>query len=156
MKQRVAIGISVVLNPKIIIADEPTKALDSRLQEMVLEELRLVREMDSSSMILITHDLHAARAISDRIAVMYAGEILETGPADEFFEEPLHPYSKALLGSLPEQGFLPIPGVSPSMTQPPSGCKFHPRCSQKRDICSKIRPEFITRKNRDIKCVLYS
>ncbi len=156
MKQRVLIGISVVLNPKIIIADEPTKGLDDRLRKMVLEELRLVREIDHSSMILITHDIKAAKEVSDRIAVMYAGEIIETGVTHEFFKEPMHPYSKALLESLPERGFKPIPGVSPWMTRPPEGCKFHPRCPYTKDICSKKRPDFKTVKNRDVKCVLYS
>lgn len=156
MKQRVLIGISVVLSPKIIIADEPTKGLDDRLREMVLKELRLVREMNRSSMIFISHDLNAAREISDRIAVMYAGEILESGATQEFFKEPLHPYSQALLESLPERGFKPIPGVSPSMIQPPRGCKFHPRCPDKKEMCSKQRPDFKRTKNRDVKCVLYS
>jgi peptide/nickel transport system ATP-binding protein len=156
MKQRVLIGISVILNPKVIIADEPTKGLDSRLREMVLEELTLIREMNHSSLILITHDLNAAREISDRIAVMYAGEILESGATQEFFGEPLHPYSKALLESLPERGFNPIPGVSPLMIHPPEGCKFHPRCPEKKEICSKQRPDFVRTRNRDVKCVLYS
>ncbi len=156
MKQRVLIGISVVLSPKIIIADEPTKGLDDRLREMVLKELRLVREMNRSSMIFISHDLNAAREISDRIAVMYAGEILESAATQEFFKEPLHPYSQALLESLPERGFKPIPGVSPSMIQPPRGCKFHPRCPDKKEMCSKQRPDFKRTKNRDVKCVLYS
>ena len=156
MKQRVLIGISVVLNPKIIIADEPTKGLDDRLRNMVLEELRLVREMNRSSMIFISHDLNAAREISNRIAVMYAGEILESGATQEFFKEPLHPYSQALLESLPERGFKPISGVSPSMIRPPEGCKFHPRCPDKKEICSKQRPDFKRTNNRDVKCVLYS
>lgn len=156
MKQRVLIGISVVLSPEIIIADEPTKGLDDRLREMVLKELRLVREMNRSSMIFISHDLNAAREISDRIAVMYAGEILESGATQEFFKEPLHPYSQALLESLPERGFKPIPGVSPSMIHPPRGCKFHPRCPDKKEMCSKQRPDFKRTKNRDVKCVLYS
>lgn len=156
MKQRVLIGISVVLNPKIIIADEPTKGLDSRLRGMVLEELKLVREMGHSSMIVIAHDLNAAREISDRTAVMYAGEIIESGDTQEFFRKPFHPYSKALLESLPERGFKSIPGVSPSMVQPPEGCKFHPRCPIKRDICSLQRPALVRTQDRDVKCVLYS
>ena len=156
MKQRVLIGISVVLNPKVIIADEPTKGLDSRLREMVLEELRLIREMNHSSMIFISHDLNAAREISDRTAVMYAGEIIEIGDTREFFEEPLHPYSQALLESLPERGFRAIPGVSPSMIEPSEGCKFHPRCPAKKEMCSDQRPDFVRSQGRDIKCVLYS
>jgi len=156
MKQRILIGISVILNPKIIIADEPTTGLDSRLRDMVLEELRLVKEMDRSSMIFISHDLKAAREISDRIAIMYAGEILEIGSTAEFFKEPFHPYSKKLLDSLPERGFNPIPGTSPSVIHPPEGCKFHPRCPSRKEICSKESPDFVRIKDRDIKCVLYS
>jgi peptide/nickel transport system ATP-binding protein len=156
MKQRVLIGISVVVNPKIIIADEPTKALDSRLRHMVLEELKLVREMNHSSMILITHDINAAKDISDRVAVMYAGEIIESGSTPEFFEEPLHPYSQALLGSLPERGFKPVPGIPPSMIHLPTGCKFHPRCPHEKDECSKKKQDFRRINNREVKCVLYS
>lgn len=156
MKQRILIGISVILNPKIIIADEPTTGLDSRLRDMVLEELRLVKEMDRSSMIFISHDLKAAREISDRIAIMYAGEILEIGSTAEFFKVPFHPYSKKLLDSLPERGFNPIPGTSPSVIHPPEGCKFHPRCPSRKEICSKESPDFVRIKDRDIKCVLYS
>ena len=156
MKQRVSIGISVILNPQVIIADEPTKGLDERLRGMVLEELRLVREMNHSSMILITHDLYSAREISDRIAVMYAGEILETGATQEFFRKPLHPYSKALLESLPDRGFRPIPGVSPSMIHPPGGCKFHPRCPHKKEICSKQKPDLVRTNIGDVRCVLYN
>jgi len=156
MKQRILIGISVVLNPKVIIADEPTKGLDSRLKYMVLEELKLVKEMDSSSMLFISHDLHPARDISDRIAVLYAGEILEIGSTATFFREPLHPYSKGLMESLPEKGFKPIPGTLPSMIHPPEGCKFHPRCPYKKEICTRKKPDFFTVKERNVKCVLFN
>ena len=156
MKQRILIGISVVLNPKVIIADEPTKGLDSRLKYMVLEELKLVKEMDSSSMLFISHDLYPARDISDRIAVLYAGEILEIGSTATFFREPLHPYSKGLMESLPEKGFKPIPGTLPSMIHPPEGCKFHPRCPYKKEICTRKKPDFFTVKERNVKCVLFN
>ena len=156
MKQRILIGISVILNPKIIIADEPTKGLDSRLRGMVLEELTIARGMGYSSMLFITHDLEAARDIADRIAVMYAGEILEIGSTQDFFEEPFHPYSKALLESLPERGFKPIPGFSPSVIRPTGGCKYHPRCPARKDICSEKNPDYVRTKKRVVKCVLYS
>lgn len=156
MKQRILIGISVVLNPRVIIADEPTKGLDSRLKYMVLEELKLVKKMDSSSMLFISHDLHPARDVSDRIAVLYAGEILEIGSTVAFFKEPLHPYSKGLMESLPEKGFKPIPGTLPSMIHPPEGCKFHPRCPHKKEMCTRKKPDFYTVEGRNVKCVLYS
>jgi peptide/nickel transport system ATP-binding protein len=156
MKQRILIGISVILNPKVIIADEPTKGLDSRLKTMVLEELKLVKKMEHSSMLFISHDLHPAREISNRIAVLYAGEILESGSTVDFFEEPLHPYSKGLMESLPENGFKPIPGTPPSMIHPPEGCKFHPRCPYKKETCTRKKPDFVKVQGRDVKCVLYS
>lgn len=156
MKQRILIGISVILNPKVIIADEPTKGLDSRLNGMVLEELKLVKEMDRSSMLFISHDLHPAREISNRIAVLYGGEILESGSTNDFFEEALHPYSKGLMESLPEKGFKPIPGTPPSMIHPPEGCKFHPRCPFQKEICTRKKPDFVKIKERYVKCVLYS
>ncbi len=156
MKQRILIGMAVILNPQIIIADEPTTGLDSRLRDMVLQELELVKEMDHSSMLFISHDLDAVKEISDGIAVMYSGEIIEKGPTEEFFKKPLHPYSIGLLESLPRRGFKPIPGTSPSMILPPEGCKFHPRCPYKKEICVRKKPDFVRDKNRDVKCVLYS
>jgi peptide/nickel transport system ATP-binding protein len=155
MKQRILIGISVILNPQIIIADEPTKGLDSRLKTLIKEELKLVKKMEHSSMLFISHDLHPAREISDRIAVLYAGEILEKGLTADFFEEPLHPYSKGLMESLPEKGFHPIPGTPPSMIHPPEGCKFHPRCPYKKEICTKKIPDLVMVNGRSVKCVLY-
>jgi peptide/nickel transport system ATP-binding protein len=156
MKQRILIGISVILNPKIIIADEPTKGLDNRLRNMVLEELRLVREINHSSMIFISHDLQPTKEISDSIIVLYAGEILEESPTVEFFMEPLHPYSIGLLESLPQRGFKPIPGTPPSTIHPPEGCKFHPRCPFKKEICIREEPKFAKIRGRNVKCVLYS
>ncbi len=155
MKQRILIGMAVILNPKVIIADEPTKGLDSRLRDMVLQELKLVKELDQSSMIFISHDLDAVKEISERTAVMYAGEIVEMGSTEDFFKRPLHPYSMGLLGSLPRQGFKPIPGTSPPMTSLPEGCKFHPRCPYKKEICIQERPDFVKEKKRDVRCVLY-
>jgi peptide/nickel transport system ATP-binding protein len=156
MKQRILIGIAVILNPRIILADEPTKGLDSRLSGLVLQELGLIKQMYHSSMIFISHDLEAVQEIAERTAVMYAGEILEMSPTDDFFREPLHPYSMGLLGSLPSQGFKPIPGVSPSMTHLPEGCKFHPRCPYKKESCARERPGYVKKGKRIVKCVLYN
>ncbi len=156
MRQRVLIGISVVLNPGIVIADEPTKGLDEHLKKLILEELRIVKEMNQSSLILITHDLNTARATSERIAIMYAGEIIEMGDSQEFFKNPLHPYSRGLLDSLPERGFKPIPGSSPSPLELPEGCRFHPRCPHRRDVCLKKKPDLFRIKERDVRCVLFN
>lgn len=97
---------------------------------------------------LITHDLMLARDISDRMAVMYCGEIVETGRCREIFKRPLHPYTKALFNCLPEKGFQPIPGSSPSMIEPPKGCRFHPRCSREEERC-RGRPKMIQMNGRE-------
>lgn len=156
MNQRVMIAMAVVLNPKLLIADEPTKGLDQRLQKEVIEELGIVRELNHSSILLITHDLILAREISDRITIMYAGEIVEIAQTREFFSNPLHPYAKAFLRSLPENGFFPIPGSTPEMTNLPKGCKFFPRCSRKKELCTFKNPDLVEYKGRKVKCLLYS
>ncbi len=137
MNQRVMIAASMILSPRIIIADEPSKGLDSVLAGEVMAEMMKIKDQMGSSLLLITHDLMLARAISDRMAVMYCGEIVEMGKSREVFSEPLHPYTVALLNCLPERGFQPIQGSSPSMIDPPTGCKFHPRCPQRQDRCRK-------------------
>jgi peptide/nickel transport system ATP-binding protein len=142
MNQRVMIATSMILSPRIIIADEPSKGLDGVLAGEVMVEMARIKDQVGASLLLITHDLLLARDISDRMAVMYCGEIVEIGKSLEVFSEPLHPYTTALLSCLPEKGFQPIPGSSPSMIEPPAGCKFHPRCPQKQDKCMR-RPEMV-------------
>jgi len=156
MSQRVLIGMSVALRPDILIADEPTKGLDDRLKQDILDELMLIKKMGNLSLFLITHDLNTARELSERTAVMYAGEIIEMGDTRGFFETPRHPYSKALLESLPGRGFQPIPGSSPSPVDLPVGCRFHPRCPHRRDVCSERKPDLVRDKERDVRCVLFS
>lgn len=141
MNQRVMIATSMILSPRIIIADEPSKGLDGVLAGKVMAEMMKIKDQMGASLLLITHDLLLARDISDRMAVMYCGEIVETGKSQEVFSEPLHPYTTALLSCLPERGFQPIPGSSPSMIEPPAGCKFHPRCPLRQDMCMKKRPK---------------
>jgi peptide/nickel transport system ATP-binding protein len=155
MKQRVLIAAALALGPKVIIADEPTKGLDDRLKRDVLEELMFVRKTQNISLIMITHDLSAAERVADSMAIMYCGEIVERGAAKDFFKAPMHPYSVALMQSLPEKGFNPIPGSSPSMISPPEGCRFHPRCRKKMPGCSQERPELKSIQGRDIRCFLY-
>jgi len=156
MNQRAMIAASMALSPKILIADEPTKGLDGSLVRDVVREMECAREISGSSILLITHDLSLAREISDRIAIMYSGEILEIGGTDEFFKSPSHPYSKALLNSLPERGFQPIPGQSPSMIHSPQGCKFHPRCSRSMEDCSSGRPAMARHGKRMVRCRLFA
>ena len=158
MNQRVMIATSMILSPKILIADEPSKGLDQSLARQVMKELAGIKDEIGASLLLITHDLLLAREVSERIAVMYCGEIVETGSSAEIFDQPLHPYTKALLNCLPERGFEPIPGCSPSMIDPPEGCSFYPRCRERHDRCL-LSPRMIKVESddggREVRCWLY-
>ncbi|NMC58627.1 MAG: ABC transporter ATP-binding protein [Candidatus Methanofastidiosa archaeon] len=155
MNQRVLLSISMTLNPSIIIADEPTKGLDHELIRDILEEFNTVKRINKSSILLITHDFSVAKELSDRIAIMYSGDIVEIGKTKDFFKKSLHPYSKILLNSLPELGFHPPKGSSPSMINIPSGCKFHPRCPYKKKICTEITPPLFSFDKRKVRCYLF-
>jgi len=141
MKQRVMIAIGLACDPALIIADEPTKGLDVTIKSQIVTLLEEVTE--DTAMLLITHDLGVARALCDRIALMYAGELVEYATTREIFENPLHPYTRGFLGSLPSNGLVPIPGMSPSLINLPDGCRFHPRCDHAKAICQKKHPELI-------------
>lgn len=145
MKERVMIAMGLASHPSFIIADEPTKGLDAGTKG---EIVRLIRDMTAGrSMLMITHDLAAAREICDRIAVMYAGELLEDASADKILKNPQHPYTQGFICSLPSKGLRPIPGTSPSLIDTPSGCRFHPRCPMAIDICKREHPEMIKLEN---------
>ncbi len=136
MKQRVVIAIALACDPDMLIADEPTTALDVTIEAQILDLFRrLQRELDMS-IIFITHDLGVVAEIADRVVVMYAGKVMETGSVEKIFNNPAHPYTKALLECLPgEAGLEPIPGSLPSVTNPPDGCRFHDRCQYAIDMC---------------------
>ena len=156
MNQRVLIATGVALDPRILIADEPTKGLDVELKREIIAELKLIQEGGRTAFFLIAHDLEAAAQLCERIAVMYAGEIVEEALTKEFFTSPYHPYSQGLLDSMPDKGFQPVPGSSPSLIRPPSGCPFHPRCPKVMDICSQEKPLLIPYQGRKVRCHLYS
>ena len=141
MKQRVMIAMGLACNPSLIIADEPTKGLDVTIKSQIIRLLKEVTE--EKAMLLITHDLGVARKLCDRIALMYAGELVECAPAGEIFDAPLHPYTIGFLGSLPRNGLVPIPGMSPSLINLPDGCRFHPRCANAKAICQKKHPGMV-------------
>jgi peptide/nickel transport system ATP-binding protein len=146
MKQRVVIAIALACNPKLLIADEPTTALDVTIQAQVLELMKELKDRLNTSMILITHDLGVVSEICDKVAIMYAGEIVESGSLEDVFDNPLHPYTKGLFGSIPdidkEVEFLsPIEGLMPDPSDLPSGCKFHPRCKYSAAQCGTTLPE---------------
>jgi peptide/nickel transport system ATP-binding protein len=132
MKQRVCIAIAIALRPKVILADEPTSALDVVVQRQVMETLKRVQEQLGASVVLVGHDMGLMAQFVHRLGVMYAGRLVEVSPVREIFTDPLHPYTRLLIGSLPsleEKGkFRGIPGLPPSVLDRPSGCSFHPRC----------------------------
>ena len=146
MRQRVIIAIALAANPKLIIADEPTTALDVTIQAQILKLMdKLVKEQ-GASLILITHDLAVVSQMADRIIVMYCGKIVESGSRDDVIHRPSHPYTEGLLNSIPRMGeeqkrLESIPGMVPSMLDLPQGCYFAPRCKYCQDICRTVAPE---------------
>lgn len=155
MNQRVLIAMALSCQPNIIIADEPTQGLDERAKAEVVQELRSAHVQYGTRLLLVSHDLPTARRLTDRIAVMYGGEIVEEANTEEFLSHPHHPYSKGLISSLPENGFIPIPGQSPSLLALPQGCRFSPRCRDIMAQCSRIHPSLIETQGRKIRCLLY-
>ncbi len=143
-RQRAMIASAIVLRPQLLIADEPTTALDVIVQARIIRLLRSLQEKLGMAVILITHDIALAAEVSDKIAVMYAAEIVEYGPADKLVEEPLHPYTEALIKSTPdlwrERTLYTIPGSPPDLRNPPRGCRFHPRCPLAFDDCTRREP----------------
>ncbi|WP_459917545.1 ABC transporter ATP-binding protein [Desulfocicer niacini] len=139
MLQRVTIAMALAFDPCILIADEITKGLDRPVKQKIIHLLKRVTR--GRSMLLITHDLEVARQLCDRIAVMYAGEIVEINDTRTIFDAPGHPYTRGLLNALPKAGMEPIPGHTPSLIAPPRGCRFHPRCGKAREECRTYHPE---------------
>jgi len=146
MKQRVVIAIALACNPKILIADEPTTALDVTIQAQILHLMKELKEKKNTSMIMITHDLGIVAETCDRVAVMYAGRIIEEGNLDEVFNHTLHPYTEGLFNSLPNiknrrAKLQPIHGLMPDPTNLPKGCAFAPRCNYATEACQERRPQ---------------
>jgi oligopeptide/dipeptide ABC transporter ATP-binding protein len=146
MRQRVMIALALSCDPSVLIADEPTTALDVTIQAQILERVRELREQTGAAVILVTHDLGVVADIADRVAVMYAGRIVEQGTLDEIFYDPQHPYTWGLLGSItrvdrPRPDRLPaIAGLPPSLAARPQGCHFRPRCPHEFGKCTEVPP----------------
>ncbi|MDE0583049.1 ABC transporter ATP-binding protein [Planococcus sp. A6] len=145
MRQRVMIAMALSCNPKLLIADEPTTALDVTIQAQILTLMRNIKEKSNTSTIIITHDLGVVAELADRVIVMYAGEVVEEAPIYELFENPLHPYTKGLMASIPKvhdvvDELYSIEGTVPNPSNMPSGCKFYPRCPLGDIECTKIHP----------------
>lgn len=157
-KQRVAIARAIASNPEFIVLDEPTSALDASIQAQVLNLLVGLHDKYGFTYLLITHNIAVARFISDRVAVMYAGRLVELGATDDIMSSPKHPYTQALLRSVPNlvsKELQPPTGETPSLLRPPSGCRYHPRCPYVMEICKTNDPELSTVENRFVACWLY-
>ncbi len=145
-RQRVSIAMAVALRPAVLVADEPTTALDVVVQRQIMDLIESVRRM-GTTVILITHDIALAAQRAERIAVMYAGKIVEYGPKEEVLRNPAHPYTRALLNSVPglkvSKWPEPIPGFPPNLINPPPGCRFHPRCRHAMDVCRREEPPVV-------------
>ena len=158
MRQRVMIAMAIALKPQLLIADEPTTALDVTVQAQILDLLAELKRELEMSVLLITHDLGVASQVADDVVVMYAGRVVETGPVGEVFARPGHPYTRALLDSVPGRhaaGELPaIPGMPPRLTRMPPGCAFAPRCGFAAPQCVAAVPELVEfGPGRDVACV---
>ncbi|WP_284141518.1 ABC transporter ATP-binding protein [Virgibacillus sp. LDC-1] len=158
MRQRVMIAIALACNPKLLIADEPTTALDVTIESQILTLLNDLKNKVHMSIVLITHDMGVAAEVADRIVVMYAGKIVEQGTVYQIFDEPTHPYTKGLLQSIPnesgprEERLYSIKGNIPSLSQLPAGCRFHPRCEYATEQCKKSEPDLVVGNNRKVAC----
>ncbi len=162
MKQRVVIAMALACNPRLLIADEPTTALDVTIQAQVLGMMEELKEKFDTSMLLITHDLGVVAQTCDSVAIMYAGEIVEYGTIEDIFTgERHHPYTEGLFGSIPsltgnETRLNPIAGLMPDPTNLPEGCKFHTRCPKCMEICKNKIPDAFREDTHEIACHLYA
>jgi len=160
MRQRVVIAMALACNPALIIADEPTTALDVTIQAQVLELMRSLKEEFSTSMIMITHDLGVVGEVCDLVAVMYGGRIVETGSLEQIFDGPRHPYTRGLFRCIPDieektSEIRPIEGLMPDPLDLPKGCPFHPRCPEAMEICRTVIPVLSDHGGHRVMCHLY-
>ena len=165
-RQRIAIARALALNPKLLVADEAVSALDVSIQSQIINLIAKLREQLSLSIIFISHDLSVIRHVSDRIAVMYLGRIVEIGPSEEVMNAPKHPYTQALLSAIPRPNVprtdrIKLEGELPDPANPPAGCAFHTRCPKVMDVCHRVRPELFHPKDGEaqsplqVACHLY-
>src|SRR5215471_1437606 len=162
MQQRVVIAMALARQPSLIIADEITTALDVTIQAQILTLLSELRRVIGMTLLLITHDMGIVAQLADRVAVMYSGSIVECSDVRSLFKDARHPYSRALLETVPtidgtQTSFQPIPGAVPTLTDPPAGCRFHPRCSYVLDACRTVQPPTVnTGPGHEVACLRFS
>jgi peptide/nickel transport system ATP-binding protein len=162
MRQRVMVGLGLVLNASLIIADEATTSLDVIVEANLVDQLREIRDEFGITILMITHNIALVAEIADRVAVMYAGRVAEIGSVENVFHEPLHPYTRGLMKSVPsiriddEEELYKMPGEPPNLTRPPLGCRFHPRCPEAMPICGHLEPALEeAARGRLVHCWLY-
>ncbi|MGB9367636.1 MAG: ABC transporter ATP-binding protein [Xanthobacteraceae bacterium] len=160
MRQRVVLALALAAEPELVIADEPTTALDVSVQAQIIALLKRLCAQHGAAVMLITHDMGVIAETADRVAVMYAGRIAEIGPVRDVIKQPLHPYTKGLMGSIPSlthdsDRLVQIPGSMPRLTAIPSGCTFHPRCPRCFTPCPTFRPELQPEQTSQVACWLY-
>ena len=161
MQQRIVIAIALACHPTLLVADEPTSNLDVTIQAQIVELIRELKRSTISSVLFITHDLGLVAEICDRVTVMYAGDVSETAPVRDLFRSPFHPYTQGLLASVPKaeqrDELAMIPGAVPNLIRPPKGCRFHPRCPKRMDICGEVKPPTVERTSGHwVACHLYT
>ncbi len=160
MRQRIMIGLALILNPRLIIADEPTNSLDVIVEAHFLDLLKSLQKEYNLTILLITHNMGIVAQLADRVAVMYAGRLVEEADVMDLFGNPLHPYTRGLLSSIPnievdQMHLYTMPGSPPDLTDLPPGCPFHPRCPSRMKICDRKLPNDITTGGRRVECFLY-
>ena len=165
MRQRAMIAMALSCHPRLLLADEPTTALDVTIQAQIVELMERLKEEIRTSIVLITHNLGLIAEMAKRVVVMYMGKVVEEAPVEDLFLEPLHPYTHGLLESIPWIGrkmktgrkqLQEIPGMVPSLLEIPEGCRFHPRCSRVMDICRKEEPPLVQKDGRRVLCWLWA
>ncbi|MBO2450154.1 ABC transporter ATP-binding protein [Actinomadura barringtoniae] len=155
MRQRAVIAMALALGPSVLLADEPTTALDVTVQAQILQLLARRQREDDLATLLVSHDLGVVARLAQDVAVMYAGRIVEQGPLDDVYTAPAHPYTLGLLEAMPEERttrLKPIPGLPPDPRNPPGGCAFHPRCPFATDVCRTEDPPLIETGDRAVAC----
>jgi peptide/nickel transport system ATP-binding protein len=158
MAQRVVIAMALACSPEVLIADEPTTNLDVTVQLQILRLIKELKEKFTSSVIYVTHDMGIIAEMCDRVAIMYAGNVVELSGVMDIFKRPLHPYTQSLLESIPRPGvpFKSIEGTVPSLINPPEGCRFHNRCRYAMDVCTKVKPKMVeVEKDHFVQCFLH-
>ena len=160
MRQRVVIALAICAEPELIIADEPTTALDVSVQAQIISLIKRLGRDHGTAVMLVTHDMGVIAETSDRVAVMYSGRIAEIGPVQDVIRNPLHPYAKGLMGAIPtlageDHRLVQIPGSMPRLSAIPPGCSFNPRCGFVFDRCRVERPEPIRHGAQSVACHLF-